>query len=179
MYAVIKTGGKQYKVAKDQIVIVEKLSGETGDSVAFEQILMVGDEAASTVGTPYVAGASVTAEVLGQDRDEKIVVFKKKRRKNYRRRKGHRQEQTVLRITDILTDGKKPSKAKAAKPEAAEDAKEPAAKAAKKPEAAPKAKAAAKKPAPAKAAAGKAKKPATKKPAAKKSAGKAAKESEG
>ena len=189
MYAVIKTGGKQYKVAKDQIVIVEKLSGETGDSVAFEQILMVGDEAASTVGTPYVAGASVTAEVLGQDRDEKIVVFKKKRRKNYRRRKGHRQDQTVLRITDILTDGKKPSKAKAAKteaakpeapkPEAAEDAKEPAAKAAKKPEAAPKAKAAAKKPAPAKAAAGKAKKPATKKPAAKKSAGKAAKESEG
>ncbi len=189
MYAVIKTGGKQYKVAKDQIVIVEKLSGETGDSVAFEQILMVGDEAASMVGTPYVAGASVTAEVLGQDRDEKIVVFKKKRRKNYRRRKGHRQDQTVLRITDILTDGKKPSKAKAAKteaakpeapkPEAAEDAKEPAAKAAKKPEAAPKAKAAAKKPAPAKAAAGKAKKPATKKPAAKKSAGKAAKESEG
>ena len=194
MYAVIKTGGKQYKVAKDQIVIVEKLSGETGDSVAFEQILMVGDEAASTVGTPYVAGASVTAEVLGPDRDEKIVVFKKKRRKNYRRRKGHRQDQTVLRITDILTDGKKPSKAKAAKteaakteaakpeapkPEAAKDAKEPAAKAAKKPKAAPKAKTAAKKPAPAKAAAGKAKKPATKKPAAKKSAGKAAKESEG
>ncbi len=196
MYAVIRTGGKQYKVAKDQIVIVEKLSGETGDSVAFEQILMVGDEAASTVGTPYVIGASVTAEVLGQDRDEKIVVFKKKRRKTYRRRKGHRQDQTILRITEILTDGQKPSKAKAAKPEAlkpeaAEDAKEPAAKAAKKPKAAPKAKAAAKKPAaekkaesgakktaPTKAAAGKGKKPAVGKPAAKKSAGKAAKKSE-
>ena len=115
MYAVIKTGGKQYKVAKDQIVTVEKLAGTAGDNVAFDQVLMVGEADQTTLGAPFVAGASVVAEVLEQGRADKIVVFKKKRRKNYRRRHGHRQDETVLRITEILTDGKKPSKA-AAKP---------------------------------------------------------------
>ena len=101
MYAVIKTGGKQYKVAKDQIVTVEKLAGAAGDSVAFDQVLMVGEADQATLGAPFVAGASVMAEVLEQGRADKIVVFKKKRRKNYRRKRGHRQLQTVLRIRDI------------------------------------------------------------------------------
>ncbi len=116
MYAVIKTGGKQYKVAKDQIVIVEKLTAATGDSVAFDQVLLVGEDEKTALGAPYVAGASVMAEVVEQTRGDKIIVFKKKRRKNHRRRNGHRQFETVLRITEILTDGKKP--AKAAKPKA-------------------------------------------------------------
>ncbi len=116
MYAVIKTGGKQYKVAKDQIVIVEKLAAATGDSVAFDRVLLVGEDEKTTLGAPYVAGASVIAEVVEQGRGDKIIVFKKKRRKTYRRRNGHRQYETVLRITEILTDGKKP--AKAAKPKA-------------------------------------------------------------
>lgn len=136
MFAVIKTGGKQYKVVEDQIVIVEKLAAAAGDSVAFDQVLLVGDDAKTTLGAPYVAGASVTAEVVEQARGDKIIVFKKKRRQNYRRRNGHRQHETVLRITEILTDGKAPTKA--AKPKA-----EPKPKAAAKPAAkttAPKAK---------------------------------------
>ena len=141
MYAVIKTGGKQYKVAKDQIVIVEKLAGEAGDSVAFDQVLLVGEDDKTTLGAPFVAGASVTAEVVEQTRADKIIVFKKKRRKNHRRRNGHRQHETVLRITEILTDGKAP--AKAAKPKAQPKAKakakdEAAAEPAAKDEAAPK-----------------------------------------
>jgi len=147
MYAVIKTGGKQYKVAKDQIVVVEKLAGEAGDSVAFDQVLLLGEEDKTTLGAPFVASASVTAEVVEQTRGDKIIVFKKKRRKNHRRRNGHRQHETVLRITEILTDGKAPAKAAKpkAKPKAEPEAKaeaetaEPAAK-----KAAPKAKAAAK-----------------------------------
>ena len=116
MYAVIKTGGKQYRVAKDQVVKVEKIDGEPGETVAFENVLMVGEGESATVGTPLVAGATVAAEVIEQGRGPKIIVFKKKRRKNHRRRNGHRQDLTVLRVTEILTDGKKPSKAKAAKP---------------------------------------------------------------
>ena len=116
MYAVIKTGGKQYRVAKDQVVKVEKIDGEPGETVAFEDVLMVGEGESATVGTPLVAGATVAAEVIEQGRGPKIIVFKKKRRKNHRRRNGHRQDLTVLRVTEILTDGKKPSKAKAAKP---------------------------------------------------------------
>jgi large subunit ribosomal protein L21 len=118
MYAVIKTGGKQYKVAKDQIVVVEKLVGEAGQQVAFEDVLMVAGGEAATVGAPHVAGATVTAEIVEQGRAPKIIVFKKKRRKKHRRRNGHRQDQTVLRITEILTDGKKPAKAKTAAPKA-------------------------------------------------------------
>jgi large subunit ribosomal protein L21 len=105
MYAVIQTGGKQYKVAKDEVLVVEKLEAEPGAKLTFESVLMVGDGTESTVGAPYVAGATVAAEVVEQSRAPKIIVFKKKRRKNYRRRKGHRQHQTVLRITDILTEG--------------------------------------------------------------------------
>lgn len=171
MYAVIKTGGKQYKVAKNDVVVVEKLTAEAGSSVTLDQVLMVGDEGKTEVGAPFVAGASVTAEVIDQARGPKVLIFKKKRRKNHRRKNGHRQDLTVLRVTDILTGGAKPKKAAAKKAEpkaeaAPAEAKEEAKPAAKKAEtnkAAPKAEA---KKAPAKKAAPK--KTAAKKPAAKK-----------
>jgi large subunit ribosomal protein L21 len=101
MFAVVKTGGKQYKVAKGDVIKVEKLDGEAGNTVTLDEILMVNDGKKSTVGVPEVKGASVTAEVLEQARAPKILVFKKKRRHNYRRKKGHRQDLTVLRIKDI------------------------------------------------------------------------------
>ena len=101
MFAVVKTGGKQYRVAKDDVIKVEKLDGEVGKSVVLDQVLMVGDEKGVTVGEPLVEGTAVTAEVLEQKKDKKITVFKKKRRHNYRRKKGHRQNITVLRITEI------------------------------------------------------------------------------
>ena len=97
MFAVIKTGGKQYRVASGDVIKVEKLEGEAGATIALDQVLMVGD----TIGTPLVAGATVSAEVIAQDRGPKIIVFKKKRRQNYRRKNGHRQDLTVLRITEI------------------------------------------------------------------------------
>jgi len=165
MFAVIKTGGKQYKVAKDDVIAVEKLEGDPGATVELTDVLMVGDDKAQTTGTPLVDGATVAAEVVKQDRSAKIIVFKKKRRKDYRRTKGHRQQVTVLRITDILTDGKKPAKKAAAKkPAAKEEEAKPAAKPAAKADDKAEAKPAAKKPA--------AKKPAAKKPAAKKTAAK-------
>ena len=123
MIAVIKTGGKQYRVAEDEVLTIEKLDGEAGSTVVFDQVLMVGEGGEATIGTPLVEGASVAAELVEQGRADKIVVFKKKRRKGYRRRAGHRQHQTVVRITEILTDGKapgskaKPKKAKTAAPE--------------------------------------------------------------
>ncbi|HJU20643.1 MAG TPA: 50S ribosomal protein L21 [Stellaceae bacterium] len=101
MFAVIRTGGKQYKVAKDDVIAVEKLAGEPGAAIAFEEVLMIGEGAEVATGTPLVAGASVAATILDQRRGAKIIVFKKKRRKNYRRKKGHRQYETVLRITAI------------------------------------------------------------------------------
>jgi len=103
MYAVIKTGGKQYRVGNGDVIKVERLDGEVGQKIAFDQVLMVGGEgdAAVQIGSPLVAGAQVTAEVLEQARAPKVIVFKKKRRKNYRRKRGHRQLQTVLRIQDI------------------------------------------------------------------------------
>ena len=107
MYAVLKTGGKQYKVAENDVIIVEKLVAEAGSNIDLDEVLMIGDGEASTVGTPTIVGAKVTAEVLEQKRGKKVIVFKKKRRQNYRRTRGHRQELTVLRITDILSDGKK------------------------------------------------------------------------
>ncbi len=184
MFAVIKTGGKQYKVAPGDTLFVEKLPGEAGEIVALDQVLMLGDDKGTTVGTPLVEGATVAAEVLRQDRHAKIVVFKKKRRKNYRRTHGHRQETTVLQVTEILTGGKKPSgkvaaktpakaKAPAKAPEKAKD-EAPAKKAAPKKAEAPKTEAKkpeAKKAAPKKAAA---KKPAAKAPAKKTEAKKAA-----
>ena len=121
MYAVIKTGGKQYKVAKDDVITVEKLAGEPGTMINLDVVLMLDDGATRTVGKPLVEGAVVAAEVLEQKRDKKILVFKKKRRKNYRRKNGHRQDITVLRVTDILADGKKkaaPKKKAAAKKKA-------------------------------------------------------------
>jgi large subunit ribosomal protein L21 len=101
MFAVIRTGGKQYKVAPDDVIAVEKLAGEPGATIELGEVLMVGDGATISAGTPLVAGASVSAELVEQRRADKIIVFKKKRRHNYRRKNGHRQHQTVLRITEI------------------------------------------------------------------------------
>ncbi|WP_404401283.1 50S ribosomal protein L21 [Pelagibacterium halotolerans] len=119
MFAVIKTGGKQYKVAANDLVRVEKLAGEAGDTVTFENVLMVGADADVTVGSPLVDGALVAGEVVEQFRDKKVIVFKKKRRQGYRRKNGHRQELTLVRITEILTGGAKPSGKKAAPKKAA------------------------------------------------------------
>lgn len=118
MFAVVKTGGKQYRVAKDDIIKVEKLEGEAGAKIVLDDVLMVSDGKKPTVGAPLVEGAAVEAEVLEQGRGEKIVVFKKKRRHNYRRKRGHRQELTVLRITDITVGGAKKASAKAAEKKA-------------------------------------------------------------
>ena len=98
MFAVIRTGGKQYKVAKDDVITVEKLAGEPGSTVTLADVLMVGEGAA---GRTKVAGAAVTAEVVKQIRTDKVLIFKKKRRHNYRRKNGHRQQMTVLRVTGI------------------------------------------------------------------------------
>lgn len=126
MYAVVKTGGKQYKVAKDDVIKVERLPGEEGETVTLEEVLMLGDGADITVGAPVVDGASVAAEILGQDRDKKVVVFKRRRRQTYRRTHGHRQHITVLRVTDILTGGAKPKKTAAKKAEPAKEEATPA-----------------------------------------------------
>ena len=102
MFAVIRTGGKQYKVAKDDVISVEKLAAEPGGTIELTEVLMIGEGAAVATGTPVLDGASVSAVVVEQTRADKIIVFKKKRRHNYRRKKGHRQHQTVLRITEII-----------------------------------------------------------------------------
>ncbi|MDZ4790102.1 MAG: 50S ribosomal protein L21 [Hyphomicrobiales bacterium] len=107
MYAVIKTGGKQYRVAAEDTLIVEKLAGEPGDVIEFGEVLMHGADGEPTIGTPFVSGAMVSAEVVEQGRADKIIIFKKKRRQNYRRRNGHRQDITTVRILEILIDGKK------------------------------------------------------------------------
>ena len=101
MFAVIKTGGKQYKVAKDDIIVVEKLDAEEGKKVTFDDVLMHGNDGDVTVGAPLVDGAKVTGEVIEQRKGAKVLVFKKKRRQNYRRKRGHRQLETVVRITGI------------------------------------------------------------------------------
>ena len=101
MFAVIKTGGKQYTVRDGDILDVEKLEGGAGDKVAFEEVLMVGGEGAAKIGTPFLSGASVGAEIVEQRRAPKIVVFKKKRRKNYRRKAGHKQQLTRVKITAL------------------------------------------------------------------------------
>ena len=145
MFAVIKTGGKQYSVAADDQIRVEKLAGEPGDMIEINEVLMVGD----TVGMPFVTGAMVTAEIVEQGRARKVIAFKKRRRQNSRRTIGHRQHYTTLAISEILTDGAKPSKksqglgkAKAAKAggDAAEKAAAPEKKAAAPKAEAPKAK---------------------------------------
>jgi large subunit ribosomal protein L21 len=117
MFAVFKTGGKQYRVAAEDVLKIDKVKGEPGEIVEFGEVLVVGGEAV-TLGAPTVAGATVAAEVLDQSRGPKIIAFKKRRRKNSRRKRGHRQEFTLLRITEILTDGKKPSKTAQPRPNA-------------------------------------------------------------
>jgi len=198
MFAVIRTGGKQYRVAPNDIVEIERIAGESGDIIELGEVLLLGGDSGPKTGSPTIAGALVAAELVEQTRGDKIIVFKKKRRKGYRRTRGHRQDLTMLRITEILTDGKKPSQTKVARPEPKKteakkteakkpEAKKPEAKKpeAKKPEAQkadakkaaakPAKKPAAKKPAPTKKAAPAAKKAAlAKKPAAKKPAAKPA-----
>ncbi len=97
MFAVIKTGGKQYKVAKNDIIRIEKLDGQVGDSVNFDEVLMIDDK----IGTSLVSGAKVTGVIKYMDRNDKVIIFKKKRRHNYRRKKGHKQHISVVQITDI------------------------------------------------------------------------------
>jgi large subunit ribosomal protein L21 len=109
MFAVIRTGGKQYRVAAEDVIKVDKVSGEAGEIVQFGEVLVVGGDNV-TLGAPTVSGASVAAEVLQQGRGPKVIAFKKRRRKNSRRKRGHRQEFTLVRVTEILTDGAKPSK---------------------------------------------------------------------
>ena len=101
MYAVIRTGGKQYKVAPEDVLQIEKIEGAAGDKVTFSDVLMVAGEGSPRVGSPLVAGASVSAEVVEQGRGPKIIIFKKKRRQNYRRKKGHRQDLTTVKIVEI------------------------------------------------------------------------------
>src|SRR5258706_7895682 len=108
MFAVIKTGGKQYRVVADDTLKVEKIAGEPGEIIQFGEVLVVGGDSV-TLGLPTVEGATVAAEVLSQSRGPKVIAFKKRRRKNSRRKRGHRQEYTLVRITEILTDGAEPS----------------------------------------------------------------------
>jgi large subunit ribosomal protein L21 len=127
MFAVLKTGGKQYKVAANDVLTVEKLTAEAGATVQFDEILMLGGDTV-TVGTPFVSGASVQAEVLEQMLGPKVISFVKRRRKHSSQRKrGHRQHLTRVRIIDIIAGGTKAAKAKADVPVAAEAALEPAA----------------------------------------------------
>ncbi len=122
MFAVIKTGGKQYRVSANDLVVVEKLAGEAGDKIEFTEVLVVGEGADATIGAPFVEGAVVVAEVVGQSRAKKVLSFKKRRRQNSKRIRGHRQHQTTVRIVDIAAAGGKAKKAskKAEAVEAAE-----------------------------------------------------------
>ena len=113
MFAVIKTGGKQYRVAADDVITVERLSAEAGESVTLTDVLMLANGDDVKVGAPVVDGASVVAEVVEQTRGPKVIAFKKRRRQNSKRKRGHRQDLITLRITEILADGAKPSGKKA------------------------------------------------------------------
>jgi large subunit ribosomal protein L21 len=117
MFAVIKTGGKQYRVAAEDVLKIEKVAGEAGEMIEFAEVLAVGSE----IGAPTVSGAVVTAEILEQGRAKKVISFKKRRRQNSQRTKGHRQHLTTVKIAEILTGGAKPSKKAAAKPAAKKD----------------------------------------------------------
>ena len=159
MYALVRTGGKQYRVAKDDTILVERIAADEGAEVILDDIVMLGDGDKVTIGTPRVEGAAVSATIVSQTRGPKIIIFRRKRRKNHRRTQGHRQNLTLLKINAIAEDGK------SLKPKAA-----PAKKAAAKEDAAPKAaakKAAAKKAAPKAEAKAAPKKAAAKKTAAK------------
>ena len=168
MYALVRTGGKQYRVSKDDTILVERISADEGAQVILDDVVMLGDGDKVTIGTPRVEGAAVSATVMRQTRGPKIIIFRRKRRKNHRRTQGHRQDLTLLKINAIAEDGKSlapkaaPKKAAAKKTEAKAAPKKAAAKkTAAKTEAKAEAKAAPKK-APAK-------KTAAKKAAAKKS----------
>jgi large subunit ribosomal protein L21 len=166
MYALVRTGGKQYRVAKDDTILVERIAADEGAEVILDDVVMLGDGDKVTIGTPRVEGAAVSATVVSQTRGPKIIIFRRKRRKNHRRTQGHRQDLTLLKINAIAEDGK------SLKPKAA-----PAKKAAAKKEAAPKAtakKGAAKKAAPKAEAKAAPKKAAAKKTAAKKATAKKA-----
>ncbi|EKE10428.1 MAG: Ribosomal protein L21 [uncultured bacterium] len=123
MFAVIRTGGKQLKVTANDIIRVEKLVGASGDAVEFSEVLMMGEESSVKVGTPLVPKARVCGTILDQIRDDKVLIFKKKRRHNYRRKNGHRQYLTVVRITDVLAEGQSPAKAAAPKAKTKPEAK--------------------------------------------------------
>jgi large subunit ribosomal protein L21 len=118
MFAVIKTGGKQYRVAADDVLKIEKVAGEVGEIVTIGSVLAFGEGENVTIGAPFVDGASVAAEVVEQGKAPTVIAFKKRRRQNSRRTRGHRQLLTTVRISEILTDGAKPSKKAAAKKEA-------------------------------------------------------------
>ena len=121
MFAVIKTGGKQFRVAANDEITIAKLEGNPGDTVAFGSVLMLTDGDKSTIGAPFLGDITVAGEIVEQTRGEKVIAFKKRRRQNSKRKRGFRAELTVVRITDILTGGKKPEMKKgAAAAEAAE-----------------------------------------------------------
>jgi large subunit ribosomal protein L21 len=105
MFAVIKTGGKQYRVAAKDTITVMSLEGGPGDAVSFDEVLMLSNEAGTQVGAPFVAGATVAAQIVVQTRGDKVIAFKKRRRKNSKRKRGHRQDLTVVEIVEILADG--------------------------------------------------------------------------
>ena len=130
MFAVIRTGGKQYHVTAEDVIKIEKIDGEPGSIVEFAEVLVLGGDT-PVIGAPTVAGATVAGEILGGERGPKVIAFKKRRRKNSRRKRGHRQEYSVVRITEILADGKRPSdkvppRPKRAKPVAEPEAAAPA-----------------------------------------------------
>jgi|SRR5215204_3950458 len=141
MFAVIKAGGKQYRVIEDQVLKVEGVQGEPGTIVQLGDVIMLGGDTPQ-IGSPMIEGASVAAEILDHVRGAKVIAFKKRRRKNSRRKRGHRQDFVLIRISEILTQGAKPTKGPKPKPEAkakapeaaaADDDEKPKARAAKKP----------------------------------------------
>jgi len=112
MYAVVKTGGKQYRVSKDDTIMVESIKAEAGSTIQLDDVMMLDDNGSVTIGTPSVEGAIVSAEVVKQARGPKLIIFRRKRRKNHRRIRGHRQDLTLLKILDISADGKTKTAAK-------------------------------------------------------------------
>lgn len=117
MYAVVKTGGKQYKVAQDDVIRIEKIEAEAGETVTLSEVLLVSDNDNVSVGVPFVEGASVTLEVLAQRRARKVIIFKKRRRKSSQRKRGHRQSFTLVRVSGISAGGATKAKAPRAKKE--------------------------------------------------------------
>jgi large subunit ribosomal protein L21 len=114
MFAVIKTGGKQYSVAAEDTITVMTLAGEPGDVVTFDNVLMLGGEGEPTIGAPFIDGASVAGEIVAQKRGPKVIAFKKRRRQNSKRKRGHRQDLTLVRITGLSVDGVQGSQARSA-----------------------------------------------------------------